>query len=184
MIARALHRALVVGITAVLTACASSGSFSECPEAMNGARREMRTFLHPNGKVLARGLGLAKSWDEPLPRSVAATRLGRWEYFYEDGSKRAEVRYALACYIECCFAGPCPQLHDYPIGAFKLWYPSGRLLGEGTFVTVTRHVDTSCEGGDYTKDARISSESRFWREDRSPMTLADARAAGLLLADW
>jgi len=154
-------------------------------------KTELRTFRHPNGAVFARGRGLDASWDDEYElwgsnykREVPATRVGKWEYFYPDGAKKAEVTYALSCYIQCCTPGPCPQIHDYPVGAFVLWYPSGRKLGEGSFVTMTQHINTSCSGGDDTKIGRLSPTSRFWREDGQPMTVEEARAAGYLFAGW
>lgn len=151
----------------------------------------LRTFRHSNGVVSATGRGLSSSWDDKYERrdgnykrEVPATRFGKWQYFYADGSKRAEVTYALSCYLQCCSGGPCPQIHDYPVGNFVLWYPSGRKLGEGSFVTVSQHVNTSCEGGDDTKVGRLAPGSRFWREDGRTMSMEEARAAGYLFAEW
>lgn len=150
-----------------------------------------RTFRHPNGALSARGRGLPSDWDldkEPWKnydkREIPATRAGKWQFFYADGARKAEVTYALSCYIQCCSGGSCPQIHDYPAGNFVLWYPSGRKLGEGSFVTVTQHVETSCQGGDDTKIGRLSPDSRFWREDGRPMTIEEARASGYLFAGW
>ncbi len=167
-------------------------SLFECPATRAVQRQtELRTFRHSNGVVSATGRGLASSWDDEYEswdssykREVPATRLGTWQYFYPDGSKRAEVTYALSCYIQCCSGGLCPQIHDYPVGQFALWYPSGKKLGEGSFATIWYHVETSCEGGDDTKVGRLSPDSRFWREDGHPMTTEEARASGYLFPSW
>jgi hypothetical protein len=182
---------LATVVASLAFACASRPSV-DCRNLRSVEREaQLRTFRYPNGTVSATGRGLPESWDDEFERwataskrDVPATRVGRWRYFYAAGTKRAEVSYALACYIQCCTGGACPQIHDYPVGAFRLWYPSGRKLAEGSFVAVKWHVETSCEGGDDTTVARISSDSRFWREDESAMTVGEARAAGYLLAGW
>jgi len=185
-----LRRSLIPASLALLFACSSQRAV-DCPDLSVVKRAaELRTFRYPNGAVAAAGLGLPDSWDDEFERwglykrDVPAVRMGLWKYFYANGAKRAEVSYALACYIQCCTAGACPQVHDYPIGTFRVWYPSGGKLAEGSFRAVSWHVETSCEGGDDTTIGRLSPDSRFWREDGSTMTLAEARAVGQLLAGW
>lgn len=189
---RWLRRSLILATLglSLLFACSSRRAL-DCSNLRSAQRTaELRTFRHPNGGASAAGLGLPESWDHEFERwgvykrDVPAIRVGLWKYFYANGAKRAEVSYVLACYIQCCTGGPCPQVHDYPMGAFRLWYPSGRKLAEGSFTPVKWHVETSCEGGDDTTIGRLSSESRFWREDGSTMTVAEARASGQLLAGW
>lgn len=166
-----MKRAAVVAVV-ILAGCASRSAF-DCPDLAAAARSAAaRTIRDAQGRVTASGRAL-----ERLPD----VRTGAWTFWYENGAKRAEVTYALACYIQCCTGGPCPQVHDYPLGAFRAWYPSGRRLAEGTFVAVPRHVETSCQGGDDTKEGRLSKESRFWREDGSPMTLDEALGT---LREW
>ncbi len=181
-----------VTIFALMALGCTSRAVLKCPDERWVERQaEFRTVRYPDGAVLARGRGLPSGWDDEYERwgssykrEVAATRIGKWEYFYADGAKRAEVTYEVSCFIQCCSGGPCPQIHDYPIGSFQLWYPSGRKLGDGSFVAVTKHVDTSCEGGDETKVARLAPSSRFWREDGEPLSVDEARASGYLFHGW
>lgn len=186
------RRVLFLGI---VVACFAAGCVSrrlhECPDARTARRIAVRrTFRHPNGAVFARGWGMdsgwdyeVEQWDPTTRRDVPARRVGKWTYFYEDGSRRAVVTYEISCFIQCCAAGTCPQLDDYPV-AFEVWYPSGRKLGKGSFYTVTHHVNTSCQSGDDTRVARMSPDSRFWREDGSAMTADEARGAGYLFKGW
>jgi hypothetical protein len=186
-----LRKIAYVTVVAVLALRCASRSAFDCPDLRSLERQtELRTFRYSNGAVSASGHGLPSNWDNEYEmdsierREVPAIRTGNWQYFYADGTKKAAVTYALACYIQCCTPGPCPQIHDYPVGNFEVWYPSGRKLAEGSFVAITRHVDTSCEGGDDTKAGRLSPDSRFWREDGRPMSVEEARATGYLFAGW
>jgi len=174
---------LAIAVLFLLQACATRSTF-DCPDLRAlGRASVVRTVAHENGRPAARGRALA-GWDDPYNREMPHVRAGTWEYWYDDGAKRAAVTYALSCYIQCCSPGPCPQVHDYPTGSFILWHRSGAKLGQGTFHTIEQHVDTSCEGGDDTKAGVVSNTSRFWREDGSAMTLDEARASGLLLPGW
>ena len=181
----------MVVVVSLAVGCASRSPF-ECAGTDELERQtQLRTFRYPNGAVSATGRGLDSGWDDDYERwgssykrEVPATRTGKWLYFYPNGTKKAEVTYTLSCYIQCCSGGPCPQIHDYPVGNFALWYPSGSKLGEGSFVTITRHVETSCERGDHTNVGQLSPNSHFWRENGDPMTVEEARASGYFFAGW
>jgi hypothetical protein len=128
------------------------------------------------------GRGLPESWDdfEFVERTRIPVRVGEWTYVHPNGKQAAQLTYALSCYVQCCTPGPCPQVHDRPVGPFRFWYPSGAKLAEGTFVDARVHVDTSCEGGDDTVVGRVSDTSKFWRENGDPVSVEDAVRDGLL----
>lgn len=164
---------MAAGLALLLASC--SFSSTGCPNLNEISRSTtLHTLRHANGAVAARGRRV-RDWN---------ARVGRWTFWYEGGGKRAEAMYAVSCYLHCCSAGPCPQVHDYPVGGFTVWYPSGRKFAQGTFDTVSRHVETSCAGGAYTQGARISPATRFWREDGSPMPFEEGRVSAYLLPDW
>jgi hypothetical protein len=171
--------------TVLLAGACSYPLATECGDTRHYERQtEVRTFRHPNGVVSATGRGMRAEWDDPFSSELPTVRFGPWTYQYDNGVKRAEVTYAIGCYLHCCTAGPCPHPYDYPVGAFTIWYPSGKKLGEGAFAAAPRHFDTNCEGGATGRGGRVAESSKFWREDGSEMTLPEARATGLLLPGW
>jgi hypothetical protein len=143
-------------------------------------RAEMRTLAHPDATVRARGKALPGDPNFLDPERLART--GRWEYWYPNGVKRAEIAYALICF-HYCGTIPSTMTSDHEVGPFTIWYPSGRKLGQGTFQIVRRRVVNNCTGGAETDDGQMV-DTKWWREDGTEMTLADARLTGLLLPGW
>ena len=161
-------------ILVLLFGCASQSGW-ECPDLQRLARTaRSETFRYPDGSLAADGAHLP-GWQQGLAGRVPAwqnvTPVGTWHYFYESGRRRATITYALSCYIECCSGGPCPQVHAYPVGDFTLWYESGAVRAKGSFVASREHVDTSCEGGDFTLRARTSPETKAWDEQGELLNL-------------
>lgn len=176
-------RLLTLFLVVLVAGCATPSLF-ECPNLPKLARDAQERVVHyDDGTLRARGSGLPETWDDSY-RDFPVLRAGRWTYWYRGGQKWAEVTYSLTCYLQCCVAGPCPQVRDYPSGTFTLWYPSGAKLAEGSFHTIMEHVDTNCEGGDKMQGGMITSSSLFWREDGSPLTAREARDAGLVPFGW
>jgi hypothetical protein len=168
---------IAAALLILLIGCASGAPF-DCPDLSRLEQSAQHdTFRAADGAIIASGRHLGHSWRiaDHLPDWQNLTPLGTWTYWYPSGQVRARLTFDLSCYIQCCTAGQCPQVHAYPVGAFEFFYPSGQPRARGTFIPARRHVDTSCEGGDFTMRGAASGDSRAWSESGQVIPL-DATA--------
>lgn len=123
----------------VLTRCTSTP-----PSALKHV-----AFHYQNGRKSAEGdfttyegnayvLAKLPPWKEYL-------RFGRWQYWYEDGSPRATVTYAVSFHHECCVAGPCSSAYERVVGTPIVNDPQGKPV---TLARAPRLacVQTNCAG--------------------------------------
>lgn len=177
---------LLVLLATSIYGCCSSANRSE-----NYRLGGSRVFHTPDGVVFAIGSRsvfenddfiIAEMQGEPLPRWMEFLRLGKWEFRYPNGRKRAVISFEIDWYTECCTAGYCEQPYEVRSGFFEAWWPSGSPLARGTFEHELESIATNC-GGDQIRRGVVGSNAEFWNEDGDPADRSILDVAGVAIEE-
>ncbi len=148
-----------------------------------------QVYYSPDGTIFALGNRSrfenedfleAERLRSPLPRWLEFLRLGKWEYRYPNGRKKAVISYEIAWYTECCTGGYCEQQYEARSGHFEAWWPSGAQLARGTFGSKWERVEANC-GGDKVRRAVLTRDAQFWDEAGIPADRSILDVAGVPL---
>ncbi len=141
-----------------------------CPDVHSIERQsEFSVYYYPDGSRSAAGRHIAGGWTADNPRGgewlECVVPVGKWSYWDESGTLRAEISYKLSCYMQCCAAGPCPIVHSYPAGPFRTYHPSGRPRTAGSLGEGVEQFENNCDVSVSTRRTRSIDDLRLWDDE-------------------
>jgi len=111
------------------------------------------TDYHESGEIKGFGRYAIDNCDQ-----VSNLKIGEWTEYYENSQIKSKGEYCISTYIQCCFGGYCRQYINYKKGNWKYYYSNGELKATGNYDNNTKHINTSCEGGDTLQFHEISED--------------------------
>ena len=126
----------------------------------------VQTYFHRNGRLLARG------------KTKNGARIGKWKYWYENGSLKAKGRYAQDTKEICQGGFPGEFYYHIKVGKWAYWYKSGQLKARGRYVI---KLEQSSHGNipEKIKTPHKANNWMFWDQSGMPVSEIELYKKGL-----